>query len=123
MGMSPMHASMVPLLLNPDTGAITAAFHVIFNDWFATVPADTLPAFDSDEWQCLFSDLTYQYILPDDEMPPDTNDIDSCSNTVAHAMDLITPPVPLDVPPPLLPTQVEQPVILSDQMPTLKPPW
>jgi hypothetical protein len=38
MGTSPLHASTVPLILNPDTGAITAAFHVVFDDWFATIP-------------------------------------------------------------------------------------
>ena len=37
MGHSPKHASTVPLVLNPATGAITTTFHVIFDDWFATV--------------------------------------------------------------------------------------
>ena len=112
-----MHASTVPLILNPSTGAITMAFHVVFDDWFATVPSGSLPAFDSDEWQCLFGDSSYQYIL-NNEAPPNTSESDSRSDTIAQAKDSTTPPVPLDVPPsPLLPTQV-----LSDQMPMLKPP-
>ena len=40
MGMSPDHASSVPLVLNPETGVISAAYHVVFDDWFATVGSD-----------------------------------------------------------------------------------
>ena len=47
MGLSPDHASTVPLVLNLDTGAITPQFHVVFDDWFTTVTTsvDDLPAF------------------------------------------------------------------------------
>jgi hypothetical protein len=37
MGNSPKHSSTVPLILNPETGAIMAQFHVVFDDWFAMV--------------------------------------------------------------------------------------
>ena len=37
MGPSPIHASSVPLLLRPHSGAITPNYHVVFDDWFATV--------------------------------------------------------------------------------------
>ena len=37
MGLSPDHASTVPLVLNLDTSSITPQFHVIFDDWFTTV--------------------------------------------------------------------------------------
>ena len=37
MGMSPDHACTVPLVLNPETGVISAAFNVVIDDWFATV--------------------------------------------------------------------------------------
>ena len=52
MGHSPKHASTVPLVLNPVMDAITTAFHVIFDDWFATVTLtmDSLPDFNSAEW-------------------------------------------------------------------------
>lgn len=39
MGFSKKHSSTVPFILNPNTGYITAQFHVIFDDWFATVAA------------------------------------------------------------------------------------
>lgn len=48
MGLSAKHASTVPLVLNPNTGAITPAFHVVFDDLFATVDATELPDFISD---------------------------------------------------------------------------
>ena len=32
MGMSPLHSSSVPLVLNPSTGSITPQFHVVFDD-------------------------------------------------------------------------------------------
>ncbi|KAL7579713.1 hypothetical protein ACA910_021857 [Epithemia clementina (nom. ined.)] len=50
-GLSPTHATNVPLVLNLQTGAITPQFHVVFDDWFATVTAsvDDLPDFQSPE--------------------------------------------------------------------------
>ena len=61
-GMSKKHASSVPLCLNPETGAITPQFHVVFDDSFTTVASsdDSLPDFGSDEWHKLFGDSTYQ---------------------------------------------------------------
>ena len=53
-GASPIHASSVPLVLNPDSGAITSAFHVVFNDWFATVPLLDDYTFPDDVWHKLF---------------------------------------------------------------------
>ena len=63
MGHSPKHASTVPLVLNPATGAITTTFHIIFDDWFATVTStmDLLPDFNSAEWNKMFGESTYQY--------------------------------------------------------------
>ena len=51
MGFPLKHAISVPIALNPhQTGYITPQFHVIFNDWFATVPAsiDDLSNFNAD---------------------------------------------------------------------------
>ena len=67
MGASLVHASLVPLVLNPDSGAITSAFHVVFNDWFATVPLPDDHAFPDDKWQRLFGDSEYQFMLDDDD--------------------------------------------------------
>jgi len=70
-GMSSRHASSVPLVLNLDTGAITAQFHVVFDDWFATVHSspDDLPDFGSPEWDKLFGDSFYNYPFDDDDEP------------------------------------------------------
>ena len=83
LGKSPRHASNVPLVLNPTTGSITGQFHVVFDDWFATVASDCsiLPDFNSDAWKKLFGESTFQYVTdaedanaPDDAAP-DVSDI------------------------------------------------
>lgn len=53
MGHSPSHASTIPLVLNPVTGAMKAVYRVVFDDWFSTVSytaEDLLPDFTSAEW-------------------------------------------------------------------------
>ena len=64
------HASTVPLVLNLSTGTITPQFHVVFDDWFATVSSsvDDLPDFNSNEWRELFGDSMFQYILNKDDI-------------------------------------------------------
>jgi hypothetical protein len=37
MGLSKKHASTVSLVLNPETGYIAPQYHIVFDDWFATV--------------------------------------------------------------------------------------
>ena len=67
-GVSAMHASSVPLVLNISTGSITPQFHIVFDDWFATVPSsgtDT-PDFSSPAWNKMFGESRYQYILDDE---------------------------------------------------------
>ena len=56
MGLSPKHASSVPLVLNPTPSSLTAQFHAVFDDWFATVSAsaEKLPDLNSDEWAKMF---------------------------------------------------------------------
>ena len=106
MGRSPKHASSVPLILNPTTGSITAQFHVVFDDWFATVSSDSeqLPDFCSDEWLKMFGDSTWQYV--DNEDNDDTaqieeeNDLHDHSRTKAHMDRVISaqganPPLPI----------------------------
>lgn len=69
MGMSPKHASSVPLVLNLETGSITPQYHVVFDDWFATVNSDVkdFPDFNSDEWMKMFGESAYQYLPTEDE--------------------------------------------------------
>ena len=63
------HASSVPIILNPETGSITPQFHVVFDDWFATIAnniasnVEDLPNFNSYEWPRLFEDSTYQMTM------------------------------------------------------------
>jgi hypothetical protein len=68
MGNLTKHTSTVPLVLNPETGAITAQFHVMFDDWFATVTStdNELPGLNLDEWKHMFGESTYQHPLDDD---------------------------------------------------------
>ena len=113
-GMSDAHASTVPLVLNPSTGAITPQFHVVFDDWFATVSVDQsqLPDFYSPEWYTLFGDSAYQYIpldREDEELAaanaPDTSVDHSRADIVRAAFETHSPSIPLPVAPPAeLPT-------------------
>ena len=59
MGISPNHATNVPLVLDITTGSITPKFHVVFDDYFATVTTETkdIPDFNSDEWAKLFGNI------------------------------------------------------------------
>ena len=108
-GLSPHHASTVPLILNLDTGAVTPQFHIVYDDWFATVPSDpsSLPPFDSDEWQKLFGDSVYQYSFDDEETPsneatpnPQTTTEANRHADISNAIDQRQPATPLPVPPP-----------------------
>ena len=69
MGVSPDHASTVPLVLNLDTGAINPQFHVVLDDWFTTVTTsiDDLPDFNSTTWSLMFGDSEYQFIRDEDD--------------------------------------------------------
>ena len=50
-------------------GAITTAFHIVFDDWFATVTTtDSLPDFNSAEWNKMFGESTYKYPFDDSNL-------------------------------------------------------
>ena len=63
MGMSPSHATSVPLVLDPSIGSITPKYHVIFVDFFNTVTATEgeVPDFSNDPWHKMFGDTLHQY--------------------------------------------------------------
>jgi len=71
-GVSPKHTSTIPRVLNPRTRAITTPYHVVFDDWFATVGSDPndLPDFESPEWQKLFGNSVYQYVEDESWVTP-----------------------------------------------------
>ena len=108
MGLSRQHASTIPLVLNIDTGYITPQFHVVFDDWFATVATtvDSLPDFNSDAWTRLFGDSIFQYPFDADDLAiaESTNEpptpVRHHRNVVDSAMNRTLPPTPLQVPPP-----------------------
>ena len=69
MGLSPSHATTVPLALNLSTGSITPQFHVVFDDWFATVGSSSSqsPDFSSDAWSRMFGQSRFQYVVDEEE--------------------------------------------------------
>ena len=65
-GFSPRHSSLVPLVLNPQTGKISPQFHVVFDDWFTSVlSVGAEDAFKPSMWQTLFSHSHYYYMFDD----------------------------------------------------------
>ena len=68
-GMSERHAGNVPLVLNFDTGDITAQWNLVFDDWFTTVTTnvDDMPNFHADEWSKMFGTGAHNS-EPDDEV-------------------------------------------------------
>ena len=89
-GLSPKHASSVPVVLNPSTDTLTAQCHVVFDDWFATVPATPgeFPDFNSDEWAKMFGDSSYQYPLDYDSLAQlQEEDLDADDSATAERAD------------------------------------
>jgi hypothetical protein len=110
MGNSPKHSSTVPLVLNPETGAIIAQFHVVFDNWFATVAASESDLLDlqSKEWTRMFGDATHIDISEDDKPEAIVDDYIIQSNcrhdAVSQAIEGTELPTPLPTTPP--PVQV-----------------
>jgi hypothetical protein len=112
MGMSPKHAVNVPLVLNIKTGAITPQFHVVFDDWFATIASDgtDCPDFTDDMWSKLFGDATYSIDGDDDDDILDDVTTTVTNQRLAHidrvqaSMNDLDPPVPLLYETPAIPT-------------------
>jgi Reverse transcriptase (RNA-dependent DNA polymerase) len=94
--------------LNLTTGAITPQYHVIFDDWFATIANDgqqQLVDLASPTWDKLFGDSTYQYHTDELHADFDSDEIPSTfhRDATAGAMDTIQPPQPLSIPLPITP--------------------
>ena len=69
MGLSKQHASSISLALQLSTGTITPQFHVVFDDWFATIATsfDDLPDLTRPHWSMLFGESYYQYPFDEDD--------------------------------------------------------
>ena len=73
-------------------------FHVVFDDWFNTVTAnsDALPDFQTPEWTQTFGDSEFQYPIDEDEdpdgpeSPPPLHNV-ARESRVRQAMDATTP--------------------------------
>ena len=115
-GMSQKHASSVPLCLNPTTGAVTSQFHIVFDDEFSTIATsvDDLPDFGSAQWDQMFGESTYQYMMDDDDLaasqPDEPGSIDGATKfpsdlppleaRVRFNVETHRPSQPLEVTPP-----------------------
>jgi hypothetical protein len=120
MGFSPTHSTTVPLVLSPLTGHITSQFHVVFDDWFATISSsiDQLPDFNTNAWAKMFGDSAYQYIQDDDDperlivdeqdaaTPPEQQQQEE---RIGNAFDNANPPQALPVDPPAVTSPRPQP--------------
>jgi regulator of replication initiation timing len=111
MGVSDKHSSTVPLVLNPETGVISPQFHVVVDEWFATIATSTgeMPDFSKEEWTKMFGENAHHYIWDendeaDDEQnylpSPELEAIDRREQRVSTAIGQHTPPVALPVPDP-----------------------
>jgi hypothetical protein len=100
--------------LNPETGAITAQFHVVFDDWFATVAASEsdLPDLQSEEWTRMFGDATHIDISEDDEPEAIVDDYiiqsDRRRDAVSQAIEGAKPPTPLPTTPPPIKVPIDE---------------
>jgi hypothetical protein len=88
MGVSQKHSSTVPMLLNPESGVISPQFHVVIDEWFATIAASTndTPDFENEQWQKMFGDSRYQNAWEED----DENEFDASNETDNKMMDVLT---------------------------------
>jgi hypothetical protein len=128
MGLSKKHASTVSLVLNPETGYITPQYHIVFDDWFATVArnADALLDFNATHWARLSGDSRHQFPFDEgdnnkatEEAQMDsqaTNAINKNQTRVATAMDQAVAVDQLPVSPPAK-TQLTAPTPLTPRPP------
>jgi len=70
LGHADKYASSAPLILNIQTGFIMPQFHVVTDDWFATVSTtpEDLPDFKSPAWINMFGESTLQYVLDEADL-------------------------------------------------------
>ena len=71
------HYSSALLVLSTSIVVINPQFHVVFDDWFATVGLDhnNFPDFSYDEWNKMFGESKYQFIKEKLEEEDMSNDL------------------------------------------------
>lgn len=68
LGLSKVHASSVPMILNLTTGRISAQFHVVLDDWFGTVTTDGgIKGNEAKEWADIWSSPRFQVFFDADD--------------------------------------------------------
>lgn len=100
-GISTKHLSSTPQVLNPRTRTITTPYHVVFDDWFATVGSSPqeLPNFQTLEWDRMFGDSEYQYVedkswaQPQPDVDQELQQAFDRRERVAQAMHPMPPPM------------------------------
>ena len=76
LGFSKKHALTVPSVLNLQSGSITAQFHVVFDDWFATVKSmdPSMKEYDSKIWDEILLNNRFYVEFDEDEDPIELSD-------------------------------------------------
>ena len=116
LGFSPVHSSLVPLVLNIETGRITPQFHVVFDDRFETVPSLPVLSSDNDTWRYIFKTFERDCFL---DVTPD-----EFGNRPRDPLrsDWHLPDRPLELPPPPTSRIPTEPTITPTNLPLLLPP-
>ena len=120
MGLSKQH-----LVLHISTGTITPQFHVVFEDWFATIATSIgdLPDFHNPHWSKLFGESYYLYPFDEDyihqmemkEAAASATDVKAAAHheAVSDAINSFAPTsLPAGTPPPVQPDQQREPPIV-----------
>ena len=96
LGRSPRHATSLPLVLNPGTGAITAQYHSVIDDYFTTVSSnspDQPPDFRSPEWRDIFDKAVIQMNENDDAYTEDISVTENPTEPIAPIVNDTSIPV------------------------------
>ncbi|GAX26628.1 hypothetical protein FisN_UnNu100, partial [Fistulifera solaris] len=132
LGLSKRHASNVPVVLNLETNRISAQFHVVVDDWFATVSnvVNEDDSVDPETWADIFASSRFQVFFDEDD-PIDLDDewlsqdelhvrIQERSRKIRSVQDTASPPVDFDKVHQRLRTDAEPTTEKSSNEPTLQ---
>jgi hypothetical protein len=91
-GLSDMHASMVPLVLDLMSKAITAQYHVLFDSRFSTISVDVDHEINplTPPWSNLFGESEFQFVFDPDDPAEFTDAIPPAAAAHDDPMDPLT---------------------------------